>query len=483
VNGDFQITKAPLNIFADNKTKVYGETNPELTFSYVGFMNGDNSSVLNTLPTANLVGDGIIVGEYEIELTGPQADNYSVNYHNAKLNVEKAVLTVRADNKSANFNQAIPMLTLSYSGFVYGEGIGHLTTAPVAFTSAVQGSPEGDYDIEVSGGVADNYSFNYVKGVLTITPKQVPVLSWSAPADITYGTPLGFAQLNAVAIVGTDTIDGSFVYTPDLGTVLHAGNSQALHVAFTPDNDALYESVSGDNTINVNKAPLTVFAVNDTIVYGGPIPELNVSYSGFVNGDDAGALSVEPVASLAAGDGINAGDYTISLSVTSSNDYEITYQTGVFVVEKAPLTVTAHKQTKVYGESNPVLTFEYDGFVNNDGINVLDEEPVAVTIIDELSNAGSYTGAITFTGGEDNNYKFDFVPGDVEITKATLTVTAHNQTKFYGESNPVLTFEYDGFVNNEGIAVLDEEPVAVTIIDELSNAGYYTGAITFTGGR
>ena len=44
---------------------------------------------LTTLPTINLDGDGVNVGEYDILVAGAQADNYSVNYHNGKLNVEK----------------------------------------------------------------------------------------------------------------------------------------------------------------------------------------------------------------------------------------------------------------------------------------------------------------------------------------------------------------------------------------------------------
>lgn len=95
----------------------------------------------------------------------------------------------------AKFNQAIPELTITCSGFVNDDDISDLITAPTASTLAVQGSPEGDYNIEVSGGVSNNYNFNYLSGIFTITPKLVPVINWNAPADIVYGTHLVMRNL------------------------------------------------------------------------------------------------------------------------------------------------------------------------------------------------------------------------------------------------------------------------------------------------
>ena len=46
-----------------------------------------------------------------------------------------------------------------------------------------------------------------------------PVITWSDPVAITYGTALGTAQLSASA-----NTPGTFVYTPDAGTILDAGN-------------------------------------------------------------------------------------------------------------------------------------------------------------------------------------------------------------------------------------------------------------------
>jgi hypothetical protein len=93
-----------------------------------------------------------------------------------------------------------------------------------------------------------------------------------------------------------------------------------------------------------------------------------------------------------------------------------------------------------------MLTFQYSGFVNGDDVSNLDKEPVISTSINTLSNAGYYPDSIVLSDGLDNNYWFELAAGDFEITKATLTATADNQTKVYG-TNPALTFKYSGFVS------------------------------------
>ena len=53
------------------------------------------------------------------------------------------------------------------------------------------------------------------------------LITWNAPAAITYGAALSSTQLNATA-----DVPGAFVYSPAAGTVLKAG-TQTLSVVFT----------------------------------------------------------------------------------------------------------------------------------------------------------------------------------------------------------------------------------------------------------
>src|SRR5439155_1548792 len=94
--------------------------------------------------------------------------------------------------------------------------------------------------------------------------KATPVLTWTTPADIIYGTALGATQLNATASVA-----GTFVYTPPAATVLSAGAAQTLSVAFTPTDATNYTTASKTVSINVLKAtPVLTWTTPADIIYG-----------------------------------------------------------------------------------------------------------------------------------------------------------------------------------------------------------------------
>ena len=77
---------------------------------------------------------------------------------------------------------------------------------------------------------AANYNtVNNTQVLITVNAKDNPVITWTNPADITYGTALGSAQLNATA-----DVQGTFIYSPSTGTVLSAGANQVLTANFTP---------------------------------------------------------------------------------------------------------------------------------------------------------------------------------------------------------------------------------------------------------
>jgi Flp pilus assembly CpaE family ATPase len=83
---------------------------------------------------------------------------------------------------------------------------------------------------------------------LTVT-KATPIITWPTPDAISYGTPLGAAQLNATALV-----PGSFVYTPAAGNVLTAG-TQKLSVTFMPKDTADYTSAQATVSLVVEGLP------------------------------------------------------------------------------------------------------------------------------------------------------------------------------------------------------------------------------------
>ncbi|OYV01343.1 MAG: hypothetical protein CFE26_23010, partial [Verrucomicrobiales bacterium VVV1] len=55
-------------------------------------------------------------------------------------------------------------------------------------------------------------------------------------------------------------------------------------------------------------------------------------------------------------------------SLVSANYAFTTFTPGTLTITKAPLTVTADPQTKIYGAANPTLTATLSGFVNGESL-------------------------------------------------------------------------------------------------------------------
>ena len=97
-------------------------------------------------------------------------------------------------------------------------------------------------------------------GTLTLG-KVTPVITWSNPAAIDYGTALSATQLNAGC-----SAYGTLTYTPPAGTVLPAGTN-TLHVDFAPTDTDSYNTASMDVSIVIN-AVATPFSTWATTTNG-----------------------------------------------------------------------------------------------------------------------------------------------------------------------------------------------------------------------
>ncbi len=86
--------------------------------------------------------------------------------------VNKATLTVTANNLSMKEGATVPKLTYTMKGFVNGDKQAKATTGqPALSTTATSKSAPGKYPITVKVGklAAANYKFTFVKGTLTVT--------------------------------------------------------------------------------------------------------------------------------------------------------------------------------------------------------------------------------------------------------------------------------------------------------------------------
>ena len=147
-----------------------------------------------------------------------------------------------------------------------------------AFTQEITGlTPGTTYYVKA---FATNSSGTGYGSQVTFTTKATPVITWSNPDEITYGTLLSATQLNATANTA-----GTFTYTPAVGTKLNAGNGQTLQVDFTPTDLTNFEATSKIVSINVAKANPVISWTNPTeITYGTLLSATQLNATADVDG-------------------------------------------------------------------------------------------------------------------------------------------------------------------------------------------------------
>ncbi|TWB43924.1 MBG domain-containing protein [Nitrospirillum pindoramense] len=451
VAGTLTVNKAPLTVTANNATITYGQS-PSLGASYSGFVNGETAASLGG--TLTIGGAGTSAGSYTLTASGLTSANYDISYAAGTLTVNKAALTVTANNATITYGQT-PSLGVSYSGFVNGE-----TASVLGGSLAIggAGTNAGSYTLTPAGLTSANYDISYAAGTLTVNKAALTVTANNA--TVTYGqTPTlgasysGFVNGDtAASLGGTLTVSGA-------GT-----NAGSYTLTASGLSSANYDISYVAGTLTVNKAALTVTANNATVTYG-QTPSLGVSYSGFVNGETASVLG----GSLAIGGaGTDAGSYTLTASGLTAANYAISYVAGTLTVNKAALTVTANNATVTYGQT-PSLGASYSGFVNGETASVLGG---SLAIAGAGTDAGSYT--LTPGGLTAANYAISYVAGTLTVNKAPLTVTANNATVTYGQT-PSLGASYSGFVNGETASVLGGSLA-------IGGAGTDAGSYTLTPG-
>jgi hypothetical protein len=182
--------------------------------------------------------------------------------------------------------------------------------------------------------------------------RKIPTVSWEAGRPIRYGTPLGADGLNA-----TSDVPGEFVYTPEAGTILHAGAAQLLTVRFVPADDYRYQEVTVSSTVDVIPAPLTIFVAASSKLYLDPLPAFTFKAGGFVNGDTIASLSGTPSFDTAATEASAVGGYPVNASGFSSSDYAIQYEPGTLAVlpRSTETTVTPGLSSSTFGQLLRVL--------------------------------------------------------------------------------------------------------------------------------
>ncbi|MEQ8581537.1 MAG: LamG-like jellyroll fold domain-containing protein [Marinoscillum sp.] len=238
--------------------------------------------------------------------------------------------------------------------------------------------------------------------IVTVNPyKQTQTITVTAVNDRVYGEA-DFA-LSASASSGLDVsyavISGPV--TVSAGTVSIIGVGDAVIEVTQAGNDD-FLSASVEITFSISPAALIATADDQSVAFGSAIPNLTISYAGFVNGEDASVLSTVPGASTTATSASDVGTYPISLSTGSAANYTMTHVEGTLTVHKAQATVqitdlahlvdgTAKEPTITTDPAGLNYVVTYDGAQS--APSAIGEYEVVV-VIDEMNYEGNATATL-----------------------------------------------------------------------------------------
>ncbi|WP_169724996.1 MBG domain-containing protein [Algoriphagus terrigena] len=422
-----------LNVTADAQSKVFGQADPALTYTYSGLNPGDDISSVLTGALSREIGED--VGDYAIQqgtLSVIPGSGYSLSYVSADFSITPATVTG---------------VTFTDGSFVYDGTVKSLAiagTLPAGTSVSYTGNSRTDVGTQevtamITGG---NYADLVLKADLTVTPATLAIIADTGQTKI-YGTVDPMLTYSSTGLVAGDNITGALNRMPGENAGLYAISQGTLSAG----SNYTIDFTSAD--FEITKATLNLTATaGQTKIYGNADPTFAYTATGFENGDTnvilAGALD------RTAGESVGA--YAIGLGTLSAGaNYTISYTGEDFEITPATLNVTANAgQSKAYGSADPIFAYTATGLQNGD------TNAVFTGALDRT--AGETVGAYAIGLGSLSagaNYTINYTGADFTIGTQLLQVTVTaGQSKVYGNADPVFTYSATGFENGDTNTVL-----------------------------
>jgi len=443
---------------ATDLSKVYGDVDPILSFTHSGVVDGETASFEDSLSRV----PGEDTGTYEIILGAlsikDNDDFLAKNYKLAMIpginvTITKAELLAKVNNDSKFVTQedVAGYAGMSYAGFKFGQDASVLNTSSLVISrnnSSVEAAGTYSGVLSATGISSTNYEVVYDTGDYTIVAAE-ELLVKLGTVEVIYGNDPVYQVSSAeyynpisgqvVDLTSSTSVSGLRV------TVEDGANGSAEFDILIQD-DVLSNAgklVVGDYELSAHNQTLTSGNFSNTLVvqgilevipqqltvtvsseksklYDGNVimPNLNLTLATPETGDEVIATGSGSYLSKNAG----TTDYTISglnLSGADAGNYvleggvnaQITATDGL--ISKQIITVTPTEgQTKVFGSSDPVLSYNSTGFVSG-------ETPGFTGVLSRAT--GESQGIYAITMGNlvladndsflNNNYELEFTTG------------------------------------------------------------------------
>ena len=321
-------------------------------------------------------------------------------------------------------------------------------------------------------GTIDSYAFAYSK-----------VDNVKLPEGLWYIGDFAFQDTKITSLTIPSTVEymGDYIFKGcDLLRTLIYLPSQAPRIDSFTDSRTNWTATSNTYvpsrkaysraTYSINNATITemISFSENTFDYTGKSP--SVTWTSKMDGYTANITT--PILPS------EAGTHQVDIPVTFTRGEEvlnvnIPYN---YTIKSVTLKAKVNNVSRLYGEENPDFGIIYTGFVNDETMSVLTTQPVVTTTATRHSNVGEYS--ITISGGESNNYKFEYENATLTVKKAPLTINVEEATKKYGEGNPAFSLKYSGLKNDEEMPEWETTPTFTTKANQTSEVGVYDVNVT-----
>ena len=362
------------------------------------------ASVAGSLVYSPALATVLGAGRHELSVTFTPTDttNYTAGTATVTITVNQATPTITWSNPAAiTYGTALSATQLNATASVAGS----LDYSPAAAT--VLGA--GQDDLSVIFTPTDTTDYTTATATVSITVNQAtPAITWSNPADITYGTALSATQLNATASVA-----GSLVYSPAAATLLGAGQHD-LTVTFTPADTTDYTTATVTVSITVNQAtPAITWSTPADITYGTALSATQLNATASV----AGSLVYSPAAATVLGAGQH--DLTVTFTPTDTTDYTTATATVSITVNQATPAITWSNPAAItYGTALSATQLNATASV----AGTFTYSPAAATLL----GAGQHDLSVTFTPTDTTDYTTATATVSIIVNQATPTITWSN---------------------------------------------------------
>ena len=441
---DLTIGARAITVTAAARTKVYGELDPALTYTFTpALVTGDSfSGALARAP-------GTGVGSYAItQGTLSLSANYALSYVPASLAIAPRAVTVTAVTKTKTYGDIESGMPYTFAPALIGGD---------SFSGSLGRQPGEDVGVYAIGqntlSAGSNYQISYVGSTLTILARGIRV-SATAQAK-TYGSAdpaLGYTF--SPSLVFRDTFSGSLARATGEGIGSYAIDQGTL--ALGTNYTLTYTGAS----LTIGRAPLTITADNKEKPAGTANPVLTASYSGFVNGETAAVLGTPVALATTATTASVVGTYPITASGATAANYQISFVGGTLTVKPSAPADIIFSAAVLY-ENRPAGTLA--GTLSSSAA-----DPSAV-----------FTYALVQGAGDSDNGLFS-ISGNSISTTASLDYEARSSYSIRVRSTTQLGFSLEKVVVVT-ISDVNEVPTLAAVANQAICATTSVQAVAISG--